>query len=48
MATEKNNYCVKYEFITLYMKKQGHAVAQFVKALRYISEGLGVDSRWCL
>jgi hypothetical protein len=25
----------------------GHAVAQFVEALRYKSEGRGFDSRWC-
>jgi len=25
----------------------GHAVAQLVEALRYKSEGLGIDSRWC-
>jgi len=25
----------------------GHPVAQFVKALRYKSEGRGFDSRWC-
>jgi len=24
-----------------------HAVAQFVEALRYKSEGRGLDSRWC-
>ena len=26
---------------------EGHAVAQFVEALRYKSEGRGFDSRWC-
>ena len=25
----------------------GHAIAQFVKALRYKPEGCGFDSRWC-
>jgi len=25
----------------------GHAVAQLVEALRYKSEGRGIDSRWC-
>jgi len=25
----------------------GHAVAQFVEALRYKPEGRGFDSRWC-
>jgi hypothetical protein len=25
----------------------GHAVAQLVEALRYNSEGRGIDSRWC-
>jgi hypothetical protein len=25
----------------------GHAVAQFVEALRYKLEGRGFDSRWC-
>jgi len=25
----------------------GHAVVQFVEALRYKSEGLGFSSRWC-
>jgi len=26
---------------------RGHAVAQFVEALRYKPEGRGLDSRWC-
>ena len=26
---------------------RGHAVAQLVEALRYKSEGRGLDSRWC-
>jgi hypothetical protein len=31
----------------LYTIKEGHAVAQLVKALRYKLEGRGFDSRWC-
>jgi len=26
---------------------KGHVLAQLVEALRYMSEGLGLDSRWC-
>jgi len=29
------------------ISKWGHAVAQSVEALRYKSEGRGLDSRWC-
>jgi len=46
-----------YQFIACYMfrlfteknveNNKGHAVAQFVEALRYKSEGRGFDSRWC-
>jgi len=30
-----------------YCTRRGHAVAQFVEALRYKPEGRGFDSRWC-
>jgi len=30
-----------------YLQHWGHAVAQFVEALRYKPEGRGFDSRWC-
>ena len=34
-------------FINFLTFKMGYAVAQFVDALRYKSEGRGFDSRWC-
>jgi hypothetical protein len=35
--------CIK-QYIIL---REGHVVAQLVEALRYKSEGLGFDCRWC-
>ena len=38
ISTEHKSYNVYY---------MGHAVAQFVEALRYKPVGRGFDSRWC-
>jgi len=36
-----------FEHFAVQSKAVGHALAQFVDALRYKPEGRGFDSRWC-
>jgi len=54
LKIESCDFCIQQDSEIEYLEychccgsRRGHAVAQLIEALRYKSEGRGLDSRWC-